>query len=153
MVAHASAVTQLHHGTTGLERGDACAHAAGIRREPADHAAEEPRANIAMPAAHQIIHDNAVAGDPAHLAQHLHGILRREVVERRDVTPRYDERMRGGLRVDIFQDDQVIVLIEDRAGDFASDDLAEQAVSVVSHVDISIMVPKPAEGKFELESS
>jgi hypothetical protein len=43
---------------------------------------------------------------------------------------RNDENVRGGLRVDVFEGKNVVVLVNFLGGDFTAEDTAEKAVSV-----------------------
>ena len=54
-------------------------------------------------------------------------VLRRQVVEGRDVPPGDDQHVHGRLRVDVLDRDEAIVLVDDGAGYLPGDDPAEQA--------------------------
>ena len=62
-----------------------------------------------------------------HLA-HEPVVVGTKVVQARDMTARHNEHVHRSLWVDVFERDQAIVGIDNRAGDLASDDLAEEAV-------------------------
>jgi hypothetical protein len=64
---------------------------------------------------------------PHHLT-HQRVVFLRQVVQRGDVPPGYDEDVCRRLRVDIFERDQPIVLVHDRRGYLFRHDLAEKAV-------------------------
>ena len=64
---------------------------------------------------------------PDHLADDR-VVARRQIVQRRDVSLRYDEHVRRSLRVDVVEREHAIVLVDDRRRDLARDDLAEEAV-------------------------
>ena len=55
-------------------------------------------------------------------------VARRQVVERCDVPLRHQKHVRRRLRVDVVEREHTIVLVDDRAGNLSTDDLAEQAV-------------------------
>src|SRR5690349_2590111 len=55
-------------------------------------------------------------------------VLRRQLVERRDVALGDDEHMRRGLRLDVFEGQDAFVLVHDLGWQLAVDDLAEKTV-------------------------
>src|SRR5581483_4372074 len=55
-------------------------------------------------------------------------VVRRQVVERGDVLLRNDEHMRRTLRIDVVEREHAVVFVDDRRGDLASGDFAEEAV-------------------------
>ena len=52
----------------------------------------------------------------------------RQIVQRGDVPARDDQDMQRRLRVDVLERHQLIVLMDELAGNLAADDLAEEAV-------------------------
>ena len=65
---------------------------------------------------------------PAHHLADQGVVSRRKIVQRRDVPARHDQHVHRRLRVDVLEGDDAIVLIDNRRGNLAGDDLAEQAV-------------------------
>jgi hypothetical protein len=44
-----------------------------------------------------------------------------------------DEDVRGGLRIDVFEGEDVVVLVNSLGGDFAAEDAAEEAIGIGHH--------------------
>ncbi|HEY1308954.1 MAG TPA: hypothetical protein VGF24_35675 [Vicinamibacterales bacterium] len=55
-------------------------------------------------------------------------VTRGEIIERGDVFARDDQRVQRGLRVDVGDGDELIVLMQEFARDLTRDDFAEQTV-------------------------
>lgn len=64
----------------------------------------------------------------SHHFSHQRIVTRREVVHARDVPSRNDEDMRRCLGRDVFECDDVVVLIHDGRGNLSGDKFAEKAV-------------------------
>ena len=67
-------------------------------------------------------------GGRAHHFSYERIVCRHEVVERADVPARHDQHVRGGLRGDVLEGHDAVVLKDDRGGDLTRDDLAEKTV-------------------------
>jgi hypothetical protein len=52
-----------------------------------------------------------------------------QIVQRGNVPARDDQEVKGRLWIDVLEGDDIAILMDEVAGDFASDDLAEQAVA------------------------
>lgn len=59
-------------------------------------------------------------------------IFRRQVVQRGNVASRNDEHMRRGLRRDVFERDDVVVLKDDGCGNLSGDEFAEKTVAHIT---------------------
>ena len=57
-------------------------------------------------------------------------VVRRQIVQRGDVSSRDDQHMQRRLRVDVFDRDQLIVLMHELSRNLAADDLAEETVGL-----------------------
>ena len=55
-------------------------------------------------------------------------VVRAEIVQRRDMLLRDDQHVRRGLRVDVVERENPIILVDDRRRDLTADDFAEEAV-------------------------
>lgn len=76
-----------------------------------------------------------VFGDRCRASHYLSNqrvVFRREVVQARDVPSRDDEDMRRCLRRDVFERDDVVVLIHDGRGNLSGDKFAEKAVAHIT---------------------
>ena len=73
----------------------------------------------------------AVTGEarrPAHHFSNQPVLGRRQLVEGGDVPPGKNEHVERRLRIDVLNDHEALVLMDDRRGDVACDDLAEKTV-------------------------
>src|SRR5436190_12847591 len=55
-------------------------------------------------------------------------IVRRQLVQRSDMAPWNDQNVRGRLRIDVVERDDVLVFVHDRRIDLAVDDSAEETL-------------------------
>ena len=60
---------------------------------------------------------------------HQRIVMSGEIVQRRDVAARNDQNVKRRLRIDIPDGDELVILMDEAAGDLPSDDLAEEAIA------------------------
>lgn len=78
-------------------------------------------------------HHSVSAVEMEHLRNLSRSIEKELVVARignrrdsRDLRPRHDQQVNGSLRIDVFERDAMLVLIDDFGGNFPIDDLREK---------------------------
>src|SRR6185503_2400930 len=105
-----------------------------FQRSPAEHVEVDVKDDLPALAIH--VHRNAVTGQAMLRGEPLRrqqqttdegALLRREVVERRDVNLRHDQTVKRRLRMNVLECEHGFVFVQPLSGQLPRNDLAEQA--------------------------
>jgi len=86
-------------------------------------------------AGEQVAFRGQLGGDELELAE-KRGVARMRVLESREVFARANQDVRGGLRADVFEGEDFVILVHKLCGDLFCADFAEEAVGVHGLVDL-----------------